>query len=320
MSRFQNDAGNRSGLLLLDKKAGFTSFDSLAEAKKTFSTKKAGHTGTLDKFATGLLLILIGRGVKLNFLFEKLEKEYLGTVLFGEETDTLDPEGAIIARGEIPSLKEVEAVLANFRGDILQSPPEFSAIHINGRRAYELAREGKKPLMEKRPVTVHELEIIAWNPPEARIRACVSAGTYIRSLARDIALAAGTRARLETLKRTRIGPFRLADSSGSPIGLDASDKLHPLDFKLFNELSIPCYFIGEDDEKKFLNGQMLEPIISNAALKPVEIKPNGLISNEVIIAGVFAKSSSNKHLDDELLGVIENRCGKWEYRYVFNGN
>ena len=201
-----------NGLLLLNKSCGLTSFQSLNSVKKTFSTGKVGHTGTLDKFASGLLLVLVGRAVKLNSLFVGLEKEYIGTILFGAETDTLDPEGTVIAEGTIPSREQVEAALAEFRGDILQEPPAFSAIHIGGRRAHELAREGKTPEMKKRPVTVYTLELVSWSPPQATIHVRCSAGTYIRSLARDIALACGSRAHLCTLSRSAIGPFHLENA------------------------------------------------------------------------------------------------------------
>ena len=200
------------GLLLLNKEPGLTSFASLNVVKKAFSTKKVGHTGTLDKFASGLLLVLVGRAVKLNSQFVGLSKEYTGTVFFGAETDTLDPEGAVVAEGKIPSREEVEAALAGFRGHILQEPPAYSALHIGGRRAHELAREGKAPEMKKRPVTVFELELLSWTPPEAKIHVFCSSGTYIRSLARDIALAAGSRAHLSGLNRTRVGSFRLEDA------------------------------------------------------------------------------------------------------------
>ena len=201
-----------NGLLLFNKEPGLTSFASLKVVKKAFSTGKVGHTGTLDKFASGLLLVLVGRAVKLASSFVGLPKEYTGTILFGTETDTLDPEGAVIARGELPSREQVEAVLAEFRGEFLQEPPAYSALHIGGRRAHELAREGKIPEMKKRPVKIFELELLSWTPPEAKIHVRCSAGTYIRSLARDIALAAGSRAHLSALNRSAVGTFRLEDA------------------------------------------------------------------------------------------------------------
>ena len=201
-----------NGLLLLNKAPGLTSFQSLNAVKKIFSTGKVGHTGTLDRFASGLLLVLVGRAVKLNSLFVGLAKEYTGTIFFGAETDTLDPEGAVIAEGNVPSREQVKAALAEFRGEFLQEPPVYSALHIGGRRAHELAREGKTPEMKKRPVKVFELELVSWSPPQATIYVRCSAGTYIRSLARDIALAAGSRAHLSALNRGAVGPFRLENA------------------------------------------------------------------------------------------------------------
>jgi tRNA pseudouridine55 synthase len=291
----------KDGLLLLDKKPGLTSFDSLANVKKAFATGKAGHTGTLDKFASGLLLVLVGRGVKMVPLFEDCVKEYTGTIFFGEETDTLDPEGSVIASSKIPSLEEVQTVLPAFRGDILQSPPAYSAIHVNGRRAYELRREGKEPEMKKRPVTIFTLELLSWTPPLAEIRVACSSGTYIRSLARDIALAAGTRAHLKALRRTRIGSFRLEDAINCD---DANmiEALRPLDKAFFEALSLPCFFIDAGAEEAFIHGKPLEGILE----LPKDI-PNSR-------AGVFSKDGTER-----LLGFIERRDGKWAYGHVFGG-
>jgi tRNA pseudouridine55 synthase len=289
-----------NGLVLLDKKPGLTSFESLGKIKKAFATKKAGHTGTLDKFASGLLLVLVGRGVKLAPLFANCGKEYIGTVFFGAETDTLDPEGEVIARGKIPSREEVEAVLGGFRGDILQAPPAYSAVHIEGRRAYELAREGKEPEMKKRPVTVHELEILSWSPPEAVLAARVSAGTYIRSLARDIALAAGSCAHLSALKRSAVGAFRLEDAFNDE---SPEKQLRPLDRKLFEALSLPYIFIDKRAAEAFLNGSFFNG-------KGFSTDKRGSY------LGVFEEGA----LPDRLLGTLEYRDGKWGYGHVFRDN
>ena len=305
-------ASKHHGLLLLNKNPGLTSFDSLAGVKKAFDTGKVGHTGTLDKFASGLLVLLIGRGLKLIPLFDCCTKEYTATVLFGEETDTLDPEGSVIASGKIPSREEVEAVLSGFRGDILQSPPAYSAIHINGRRSYELAREGKKPEMKKRPVTIHELEILSWTPPEMQIRVRVSAGTYIRSLARDIALAAGSRAHLSALRRTMVGPFKvedavdlMSDEGGGPCLTEA---LRPMDRKFFETLSLPCFFIDEKTEKDFIHGKPVEKILSDVFLASENLPAT-------TAAGVFRKDEVGT-----LLGVLKRDNGKWSYGHVFTDN
>ena len=301
---------NVNGLLLFDKPPGITSFDSLASVKKTFATGKVGHTGTLDKFASGLLLLLVGRGVKLANLFANCVKEYTATVFFGAETDTLDPEGNIIAQAELPSRQEVEAVLENFRGEILQAPPAYSAIHINGRRAHELVRSGKEPEMKKRPCTIHKLEIVSWTPPEAVMEVSVSAGTYIRSLARDIALAAGSRAHLSALKRTKVGNFRLDDAPQ----LHSGETLRPLDRGLFNALSLPVFLINERVVNGFLNGRPLESLLPDAEFCPAEDSPEcNFAGSETRFAGVFAKQG----VKDRLLGVLEKRNGKWYYSHVF---
>ena len=315
-SRSQNAGKCPDGLILLNKKSGVTSFQALGEVKKTFSTRKAGHTGTLDKFATGLLLVLVGRASKLSFLFNNFSKEYRGTILFGEETDTLDPEGEVIATGPIPSREEVEAVLDAFRGNILQSPPAYSALHIDGHRAYELARQGKVPEMKKRPITIHELEIVSWTAPEAVIRVKVSAGTYIRSLARDIALAAGTRARLSALERISVGPFHLEEAFPS---VQLTD-LRPIDNKLFETLSLPALFLEDKKAEDFIHGKALELIIQNE--QGATMPECGAIENggtEIENAGVFRKNVS-KNTENAFLGVITRKKEKWGYGYVYAGN
>ena len=294
----------KDGLLLLGKKPDFTSFDYLSRVKKVFNTGKVGHTGTLDKFASGLLLVLVGRGVKLVPLFEACAKEYTGTVFFGEETDTLDPEGSVIAGGKVPSREEVEAVLPAFRGGILQAPPAYSAIHVNGRRAHELSREGKEPEMKKRPVTIHELELVSWAPPLAEIRVACSSGTYIRSLARDIALAAGTRAHLTALRRTKIGAFRLEDAAACD-DANLAEALRPLDRRLFQALSLPCVLIDAKAEESFLHGRPLEGILAGEPTLTDGKLADGR-------AGVFSKTEGER-----FLGFIERRNGKWAYGHVF---
>ena len=294
------------GLLLLDKKSGVTSFDSLRAVKKTFATGKAGHTGTLDKFASGLLLVLVGRGLKLASLFLDHIKEYTGTIRFGIETDTLDPEGNIIAQAAVPSLDDIKSVLSAFSGNILQSPPAFSAVHIDGQRAHKLARKGIVPEMKKRPVFIHELKITSWAPPFAGFRVRVSAGTYIRSLARDIALAAGSRGYLTALKRTKVGPFLLENAAEESENKDAFvNALRPLDRKLFEDLSLSCITLDEKKAAGFLQGKPLTEILSNIEKLPF-----------TDTAGVFSIGSADE--PEKLLGVIRYCNNKWKYGNVFN--
>ena len=293
------------GYLLLNKKPGLTSFESLSAIKKIFSTAKVGHTGTLDKFAGGLLLLLVGRGVKLASLFEKCSKEYTGTVFFGAETDTLDPEGEIVERGPVPSQAQLEATMDAFRGEIMQAPPAYSAVHIDGQRAHKLARQGKAVEMKKRPVTIHELELLSFTAPLAVIRAHVSAGTYIRSLARDIALAAGSRAHLNSLERTKLGPFRLEDAVEAENCLNG---LRPLDRAFFQALSLPCFSIGEAAARGFVHGRPLEGLIA----------PEDLSSSTASTAGIFREKAPVAQAQrEELLGFISRKNSKWTYGHVF---
>lgn len=210
------------GLLLVDKPAGWTSFDVVnyvrkmvaqAEGKKPKNTK-VGHTGTLDPFATGLLVLLIGpEYTRKAQELSKTDKTYEVVMRFGQKSTTGDPEGEITeVNGPQPDRKELEAALQQFTGDISQVPPAYSAIKINGQRAYKLAREGKEVIIEPRKITVHELRLASYTYPEARLVASVSSGTYIRVLVEDIAAALGTGAYTTALCRTRVGKFGLADA------------------------------------------------------------------------------------------------------------
>jgi tRNA pseudouridine55 synthase len=200
------------GYFLLDKPCGVTSFEALYPIKRALGTGKVGHTGTLDKFASGLMIVLTGRALKQSAAFSACDKRYEGTICFGLETDTLDPEGAPVAEAPPPSREALEAVLPAFSGPLLQTPPKFSAIHVNGKRAHELARSGVDVVMKQRPVTVYAIELLSYESPFARIAVHCSSGTYIRSLARDIALAAASRAHLSALRRTQVGGFRVEDA------------------------------------------------------------------------------------------------------------
>lgn len=214
----------KDGILLVDKPAGWTSFDVVAkirgQIKHSYLTRgkkptkrqlKVGHAGTLDPFATGLLVILLGDATKKAGEFLKLDKEYEATIRLGASSTTGDPEGEITEiSGVIPSREEVEAAIEKFRGTISQRPPIFSAIKIDGKRAYKLARDGKDVEIPERHITIHSLEIVDYSYPELKIRTHVSSGTYIRSLAVDIGEALGTGAYCSALRRTRIADWKIA--------------------------------------------------------------------------------------------------------------
>lgn len=203
MSRFE--------LRLIDKSEGMTSFSSLAYLKREFKGEKVGHAGTLDKFASGLMLTMIGGATKLNPVFSSFDKRYIATIEFGSETDTLDPEGEVIATSGIPSYDEVEKSVYSFLGRQMQRPPIYSAIHVDGKRAYREARKGNDIEMPEREITIKDIRLISYDAGVAVVDAAVSKGTYIRSLARDIALKIGKRAHLIALRRTELGPLSLSD-------------------------------------------------------------------------------------------------------------
>ena len=210
------------GLLLVDKPADWTSFDvvnyvrrmvATAEGKKPKNVK-VGHTGTLDPFATGLLILLIGKEYTRKAQeLTKLDKTYAVTVRLGQTSTTGDPEGEISDISDTkPTLEQIEAAIEQFRGQIEQVPPAYSAIKIDGQRAYKLAREGKEVVIEPRKVTINSLEITDYTYPELKLIADVSSGTYIRTLAEDIGKALTTGAYTTVLRRTRVGQFDIKDS------------------------------------------------------------------------------------------------------------
>ena len=218
-------------ILLVDKPAGVSSFGVVARVRRRLSEEagyvevvgkdgvtrqkrkkvKVGHTGTLDPFATGLLILLVGKGTKRANEFLKLDKEYIATLRLGANSTTGDPEGEITEHEicEIPNKEAVEKCVEKLVGENSQRVPAYSAVKINGQRAYKLAREGKQVEMPGRKVKVYKIEILSYEWPELKIRCKVSSGTYIRALAEDIGKALGTGAYLTELRRTQVGEYRV---------------------------------------------------------------------------------------------------------------
>lgn len=207
-----------NGLVLIDKPAGISSFGVVARVRYVLSQAvgkkvKVGHTGTLDPFASGLMIIVVGEFCKRAAEFSKLDKTYEATFRLGQTSTTGDPEGELTdVSGRRPTRQEVEAALEGFRGTISQTPPMFSAIKVNGQRAYKLARAGQEVAMPARTVTVSRLELISYEYPEAKIICHVTSGTYIRSLVRDIGGALGTGAYTTALRRTTVGRYDIHDT------------------------------------------------------------------------------------------------------------
>jgi len=208
---------HRPGFLLVDKDGGWTSHDVVAKVRRLIRSKKAGHAGTLDPMATGLVVVGLGRATRLLRFVQDLPKEYVAKVAFGVATDSLDADGAILSREPMPvTIDEVKDVLGRFTGQIMQIPPMVSALRVEGRRLYELARTGQEIERPARPVHIYEIDLVDFAPsdyPEATIRVVCGKGTYIRSLADDIAQALGGRAHLASLRRTRAGSLEV-DSIG----------------------------------------------------------------------------------------------------------
>ncbi|MBO8442183.1 MAG: tRNA pseudouridine(55) synthase TruB [Spirochaetes bacterium] len=210
---------------VMKKEGGITSYRALSPLKQAVKGSKVGHTGTLDQFASGIMVALTGEATRLNPLFTACDKRYRAALSFGAETDTLDPEGQVVASGgRIPKREEVEAVLPSFIGPCLQVPPVYSAIHIGGKRAYQEARKGNDVVLEPRPVTIHSLSLVDYRDGVAIIDAHVGKGTYIRSLGRDIARALGTYGHLEALERYKVGPFGYSDVHGLPATAEESEE------------------------------------------------------------------------------------------------
>ncbi|QHD66111.1 tRNA pseudouridine(55) synthase TruB [Sphingobium yanoikuyae] len=264
------------GWIILDKPHGLGSTQAVSAVKRALRTQrevlggtekwKVGHGGTLDPLATGVLPIAIGEATKLAGRMLDSDKIYDFTIAFGAQTDTLDLEGKVIAESDVrPTLAELEAVLPRFTGPIEQAPPAFSAILIDGQRAYDLARKGEQVEMKTRSVTIHALAIAGQEQEEGALAsvtltAHVSKGTYIRSLARDIALALGTVGHVTMLRRIKAGPFTLETAISldkldeAARGGDIGELMLPLTAGLDD---IPALAVSPDEALALRQGKML---------------------------------------------------------------
>ena len=198
------------GIVLLDKPAGISSNLALQKTRRLFDARKAGHTGNLDPFATGMLPVCLGEASKTAAFMLDANKRYLATARFGQATSTGDPEGEIRKEEAVPELapEQLQEALKAFEGEIDQVPPMYSALKHQGRPLYELAREGKTIERKSRRVTILEIRLVSWLPPELVFEVECSKGTYVRTLAEDIAASLGTCAHLIALRRLRVQPFQ----------------------------------------------------------------------------------------------------------------
>ena len=250
-----------NGVIIVDKQKGKTSFDEIRDIRKTYNIKKVGHAGTLDPMATGVLIILVGETTKLSDYLMNHDKEYIATLKLGKKTDTGDSEGTIIEEKEIPNLckENVQNVLNTFIGKSKQIPPMYSAIKVNGKKLYELAREGKEIERQERKIEIYSLEIIKLIEENKKIaeiefKVNCSKGTYIRTLCEDIAEKLGTCGYMKELRRTRVGRFTLNDK----------DKFITLEEIMEDKES---YSLDDEKLKKIINGVKISTNLKDGFVK-----------------------------------------------------
>lgn len=209
----------KPAFLVIDKPAGITSHDVVAAVRAVLGVKKVGHTGTLDPFATGVLPLALGPATRLIQFLDESIKVYDATIALGSATDTGDPTGKSIREAPVPNLDldTIRATLRTFVGPRMQTPPQYSAVKKDGKPLYHYARKGETVEVEARPITIHDVELLEWAPPDRlAVRITCSRGTYARVLADEIATALGTAGHLSALQRPRSGPFLLADAVTMP--------------------------------------------------------------------------------------------------------
>jgi tRNA pseudouridine55 synthase len=246
------------GVLLLDKPVGLSSNDALIKAKRVLNAKKAGHTGTLDPFATGLLPLCFGEATKFSQDLLEADKTYEATVHLGITTNTGDTEGETIATADVNvTVEQIEAVLPRFRGPIMQVPPMYSALKRDGKAYYEYAREGITLEREARPVTILSLELIDYQAPFLKLKVTCSKGTYIRVLGEDIGHALGCGAHLNALRRIQVGALTM-DGVVTLEELQGHAAPHSLLARVDALLSsFPAIQLTDELAKRFLHGQRL---------------------------------------------------------------
>jgi len=323
---------NPSGIVLFAKHSGLTSFSSLWTIKNSLHTKKVGHTGTLDSFADGLLVVMVGKMTKLVSHITAFDKEYEAIIVFGQETDTLDPTGTIVLEKTLPRYKDLVNVLDSFKGNLMQQPPLYSALHIDGKRASEIAREGGFVEMDFRPITIFDLELkdVLLQDDKvvlAHIRVHCSKGTYIRSLARDIAKALGSCGYVGALRRTKVGKFELTKSDGSHLlpdfslsnynitekKLNCSEKnpqletvaLHSLSFEMANDCGFKPVILKKEFYDDFFHGRFITKNFFENSVK-----------NELGCGEPEKKSLAVFSSEEQFLGLVSVIGKKYSYDFV----
>jgi tRNA pseudouridine55 synthase len=246
-----------NGWVVLDKPVGMTSTHAVARLKRLFNAKKAGHAGTLDPLASGVLPVAFGEATKTVPFVQDGEKAYRFTIQWGAETDSDDSDGTIVTRSDLrPETSAILAALPHFLGTIMQTPPAYSAIKINGERAYDIARDGETPELSPRPVTIHELVMTDFGADDATFEARCGKGTYVRAIARDLGRILGCLGHVSALRRTRVGPFSESDAVPLTHIEDASvpDAMRRVEAGL---LELPQVVVDRDSAARLRRGQSI---------------------------------------------------------------
>lgn len=262
------------GLLNVNKPGGMTSRDVVNRVQRLERRLKAGHAGTLDPLASGVLIVCVGAATRLIEYVQRMPKRYRGTFLLGRESPTEDVDGPVTERenAPVPTLDQLHAAALALTGEIRQKPPAFSALKIAGRRAYDLARAGEPVDLQPRPVTVYRLDVVAYRYPELRLEVECGSGTYVRSLGRDLAVSLGTAAVMSQLTRTAIGDFTIEEA----VSLDALAPDHWTN-RLLPPLRaverLPCVTLGDVEVARIRFGQPIAvppPVGGDAEIAAVD--------------------------------------------------
>ena len=254
-----SDAGREAGILLVDKPQGMTSFDVVRRVRRAMGGVKAGHTGTLDPLATGVLPVCLGEATKIAGLLLAQDKEYQVTAQLGLRTDSYDVTGKVLHDGGADDVSRdaIELALEGFRGTIDQVPPAYSAVRRNGRRAYELARKGEKVTLDPRSVTVYALSVRSWRPPLLDLHVQCSKGTYVRSLVADLGERLGCGAAVGALRRLRSGQFSVDDC----VALEQVERVEGAGVPVLSIdvalQSYPAVQLAEDQARRLVQGQVV---------------------------------------------------------------
>ncbi len=287
------------GILIIDKEKDKTSFQTVYELRKIFKIKKIGHSGTLDKNATGLLIIGIGRSTKLLKYLVKLPKKYIADIYFGIQTNTDDSKGIAI-KSYIGKFDQniIKKSLSSFIGTINQIPPDYSAIQINGKRSYRIAKKNQKPDLKERTVEIKKLNFISFDNPILKLEIECSSGTYIRSIARDLGIKTNYYAHLSSLRREKIGDFNIKDAYNL-------ENLKSGNFKIITPYDVLKEIPPIEINKKYIDHIKKGKIITNKYFKDKNIINK--ISN-----GCY-KVHNNKNL----LAIIKFNNGIFKYDLVY---